>query len=49
MKAKQNFTSFISLATYLRYQASIARFPPLASPTRNGSSPAAMIGKRPGW
>src|SRR2546425_6115120 len=48
MKARQNFTSFISPATYLRYQASSARFPPLASPTRKGNSPAAMIGKRPG-
>src|SRR5882757_9829275 len=48
MNEKQYFTSFISLAAYLRYQASIARLPPLASPTRNGNSPAAMIGKRPG-
>src|SRR5271166_548013 len=41
---KQYLTSFISLAAYLRYQASIARLPPLASPTRNGNSPAEMIG-----
>ena len=41
--------AFISVGAYLRYQASIARMPPLASPTRNGSSPAEMIGKRPGW
>src|SRR5262249_22276939 len=47
-KEKQYFTSFISDAAYLRYQASTARFPPLAFATRNGSSPAAMIGKRPG-
>src|SRR3982074_3630388 len=48
MKEKQYFTSFISFAAYLRYQASTARMPPLASPTRNGNSPAEMIGKRPG-
>ena len=48
-KARQNLTSFISCAAYLRYQASIACEPPLASANRNGSSPAPMIGKRPGW
>src|SRR5499427_7791976 len=48
MKEKQYFTSFISFGAYLRYQASTARMPPLASPTRNGNSPAEMMGKRPG-
>src|ERR1700678_917680 len=48
MNEKQYFTSFISVAAYLRYQLSIARMPPWASLTRNGSSPAAMMGKRPG-
>ena len=48
MNEKQYLTSFISLAAYLRYQLSIARMPPWASPIRNGNSPAAMIGKRPG-
>src|SRR5665213_329124 len=48
MKARQNLTSFISLAAYLRYQASSAIEPPLALEMRNGNSPAAMIGKRPG-
>ena len=47
-KARQNFTSFISAAAYLRYQASSACEPPLALAIRNGSSPAPMIGKRPG-
>ena len=47
-KARQNFTSFISVAAYLRYQASSACEPPLALDIRNGSSPAPMIGKRPG-
>src|SRR5258708_18705918 len=36
MKEKQYFTSFISFAAYLRYQLSMARMPPLDSPTRNG-------------
>src|SRR5580704_18210265 len=48
MKEKQYFTPFISVGAYLRYQLSMARMPPWTSPTRNGSSPAAMIGKRPG-
>src|SRR3979490_674265 len=48
MKPRQNFTSFISFSAYLRYQASSAIEPPLASDIRNGSSPAPMIGKRPG-
>src|SRR5690242_20771024 len=48
MKARQNLTSFISFAAYLRYQASSASEPPLASDIRNGSSPAPMIGKTPG-
>src|ERR1700740_1069020 len=48
MKARQYLTSFISLAAYLRYQASSASEPPLASDIRNGISPAALIGKRPG-
>src|SRR3981081_4067809 len=48
MKARQNLTSFISVSAYLRYQASSAIEPPLASDIRNGSSPAPMIGKRPG-
>src|ERR1700751_3418276 len=48
MKEKQYFTSFISLGAYLRYQASIARMPPLASPTRNGNSPAEVMGKGQG-
>ena len=47
-KARQNLTSFISLAAYLRYHSSSATVPPLAFDIRNGSSPAAMIGKRPG-
>src|SRR5258706_61685 len=47
-KASQNLTSFIALSAYFRYQASIACEPPLASANRNGSSPAHMIGKRPG-
>src|SRR4029079_7991859 len=48
MKARQNLTSFISFSAYLRYQASSASEPPLASDIRNGSSPAPMIGKTPG-
>src|SRR3984957_15768074 len=48
MNEKQYFTPFISLGAYLRYQLSIARIPPSASPTRNGNSPAAKIGNRPG-
>src|SRR5258706_13134846 len=48
MKARQNLTSFISSLAYFRYQASSAIEPPLASDIRNGSSPAPMIGKRPG-
>ena len=48
MKARQNLTSFISVAAYFRYQASSAIEPPLASDIRNGNSPAPMIGKRPG-
>lgn len=47
-KPRQNLTSFISCAAYLRYQASSACEPPLALAIRNGNSPAAMIGKRPG-
>ena len=49
MKARQNLTSFISFSAYLRYQASSAIEPPLASDIRNGNSPAPMIGNRPGW
>ena len=48
MKARQNLTSFISVAAYLRYQASSPIEPPLAFDIRNGNSPAPMIGKRPG-
>src|ERR1700687_444114 len=48
MKARQNLTSFISVSAYLRYQASSPIEPPLALDIRNGSSPAPMIGKRPG-
>ncbi|MGY4327776.1 hypothetical protein ACVWWG_002193 [Bradyrhizobium sp. LB7.2] len=48
-KARQYLTSFISFSAYLRYQASSPIEPPLASEIRNGSSPAPMIGKRPGW
>src|ERR1700733_11880032 len=48
MKARQYLTSFISVSAYLRYQASSPSDPPLASDIRNGSSPAPMIGKRPG-
>src|SRR3979490_829631 len=48
MKARQNLTSFISVSSYLRYQASSPIEPPLASDIRNGSSPAPMIGNRPG-
>ena len=40
-KARQNFTSFISVAAYLRYQASSADEPPLAFAIRNGNSPGA--------
>jgi hypothetical protein len=47
--AKQNFTSFISAAAYLRYQASSAAEPGPGWPIRNGSSPAAKMGKRPAW
>ena len=36
MKARQNLTSFISFSAYLRYQASSAIEPPLASDIRNG-------------
>ncbi len=38
--AKQKCTSFISLAAYLRYQASSAAEPPPGSLMRKGSSPA---------
>src|SRR6185437_8507798 len=48
MKARQNLTSFISFSAYLRYHASSASEPPLASDIKNGSSPAPMIGKTPG-
>src|SRR4030088_3268974 len=48
MKPRQNLTSFISFSAYLRYHASSAIEPPLASDIRNGNSPAPMIGKRPG-
>ena len=48
MKPRQNLTSFISFSAYFRYQASSAIEPPLASDIRNGSSPAPIIGKRPG-
>src|SRR6201994_5218568 len=48
MKARQYLTSAISFAAYLRYQASSASEPPLASDIRNGSSPAAMMGERTG-
>src|ERR1700733_9689548 len=44
MKARQNLTSFISFSAYLRYQASSAIEPPLASDIRNGHSPAGIIG-----
>src|SRR5215468_6908133 len=47
MNARQYLTSFISFSAYLRYQASSPSEPPLASDIRNGSSPAAMIGKTP--
>src|SRR3569623_2757589 len=47
-KARQYLTSFISFSAYLRYHASRPIEPPLASETRNGNSPAPMIGKRPG-
>src|SRR3954447_8359044 len=47
-KARQNFTSRISFSAYLRYQSSSACEPPLAFAIKNGSSPAPMIGKRPG-
>ena len=47
-KARQNLTSFISCAAYLRYQASSACVPPLALVIRKGNSPAPIIGKRPG-
>ena len=47
-KARQNLTSRISFSAYLRYQSSSACEPPFAFDTRNGSSPAPMIGKRPG-
>src|SRR6202007_3147257 len=46
--ARQNLTSFISFSAYFRYQASSPIEPPLALDIRNGSSPAPMIGKRPG-
>ena len=48
-KAKQNFTSFISLRRVLRYQASMAAVPPLPLANRNGSEAPAITGKRPGW
>src|SRR6516165_12150206 len=48
MNEKQYFTSFISVGAYLRYQVSTARMPPWTSPIRNGISPAAIMGKRPG-
>src|SRR5665647_890947 len=48
-KARQNLTSFISFSAYLRYQASSPIEPPLAAEMRNGNSPAAIMGKRPGW
>ena len=48
-KAKQNLTSFISVAAYLRYQASSASEPPLALENMNGRLAASKIGKRPGW
>src|SRR5215831_19509679 len=44
MNEKQYFTSFISVGAYLRYQVSTARMPPCTSDTRNGISPAAMMG-----
>ena len=47
--AKQNFTSFISLAAYARYQASIAALPPLPFAKMNGRPAPAITGKRPGW
>ena len=43
MKPRQNLTSFISFSAYLRYQASSAIEPPLASDIRNGNSPAPMM------
>src|SRR6187455_2934869 len=46
--ARQYLTSFISFSAYLRYQASRPCEPPLASDTRNGNSPAPMIGNFPG-
>lgn len=48
-KAKQTFTSFISVAAYWRYHASMAAVPPLPLAKRKGSEAPAMIGKRPGW
>src|SRR6202048_1334696 len=48
MKARQNLTSVLSFPSYFRYQASSPIEPPLASDIRNGSSPALMIGNRPG-
>ena len=47
-EAEAELTSFISAAAYLRYQASSACEPPFAFDIRKGSSPAPMIGKRPG-
>src|SRR6476620_8223939 len=47
-KARQNFTSDISLGAYLRYQESSAALPSFLLASRHGSSPAAIHGKRPG-
>jgi hypothetical protein len=47
--ARQTLTSFISCWAYERYQASSAFDAGPGLSTRNGSSAAAMIGKRPAW
>ena len=49
MKAKQKCVSFISVAACLRYQASSAAVPFLASAKVKGIWPTAITGKRPGW
>ena len=46
---KQYFTSFISVAAYLRYHWSSASEPGPGLAIRKGSSLAAKIGKRPPW
>ena len=49
MKAKQKCVSFISVAAYLRYQASSAAVPLRPSEKVKGIWPTAITGKRPGW